>query len=186
MIYDLLHALMLPSGNDAAVCLAEGFTRILKTTRFKPQQKAFEIQRVQSHYGASPYCLFIKEMNLMVSKMKLKQTHYTNPHGLQDKANHSTANELAQISAYAMKIPLIKEITRTKMHKTTETYFPLKRFQKRYPNCAVEDSEAFDGSVLPFDDYKKGTKYIKYSMTWYNSNRLLTVPGFSGIKTGIT
>ena len=23
-------------------------------------------------------------------------------------------------------------------------------------------------------------------MTWYNSNRLLTVPGFSGVKTGIT
>jgi len=23
-------------------------------------------------------------------------------------------------------------------------------------------------------------------MSWYNSNRLLTVPGFSGIKTGIT
>lgn len=23
-------------------------------------------------------------------------------------------------------------------------------------------------------------------MTWHNSNRLLTVPGFSGIKTGIT
>ena len=23
-------------------------------------------------------------------------------------------------------------------------------------------------------------------MTWYNSNRLLTVPGFVGVKTGIT
>ena len=93
----------------------------------------------------------------MATKMKLKQTHYTNPHGLQDKANHSTANELALISAYAMKIPLIKEITSTKMYKTTQTYFPLKRFEKRYPDCKVEKSDAFNGEVLPFDDFKKGT-----------------------------
>lgn len=46
--------------------------------------------------------------------------------------------------------------------------------------------EQFEGSVLPFDDYKKGTKYVKYGMTWYNSNRLLTMKGFSGVKTGIT
>jgi len=28
-VYDLLHGLMLPSGNDAAVCLAEGFSDII-------------------------------------------------------------------------------------------------------------------------------------------------------------
>lgn len=28
-IYDLLHGLMLPSGNDAAVCLAENFSQLI-------------------------------------------------------------------------------------------------------------------------------------------------------------
>jgi D-alanyl-D-alanine carboxypeptidase (penicillin-binding protein 5/6) len=30
-IYDLLHAMMLPSGNDAAMTLAEGFSEIIRS-----------------------------------------------------------------------------------------------------------------------------------------------------------
>ena len=42
-------------------------------------------------------------MNKMCLKLHLKSTYYTNPHGLADKANHSTAFELACVANYAMK-----------------------------------------------------------------------------------
>ena len=35
--------------------------------------------------------------------MHLRSTVFTNPHGLADRANHSTAFELAILSSYAMK-----------------------------------------------------------------------------------
>ena len=45
-------------------------------------------------------------MNQTALKLHLKQTRFANPHGLSDKANHSTATELAILSAAVMKIPL--------------------------------------------------------------------------------
>jgi len=35
-IHDLLYGLMLPSGNDAAMTLAEGFTELLRKARARP------------------------------------------------------------------------------------------------------------------------------------------------------
>lgn len=125
-------------------------------------------------------------MNSYVMKLHLKVTRYTNPHGLVDKANHSTAYELAQISAHAMKNPLIREIVSCKTYQTGLTYLPQRRFTKRHPEWALNPPPTIDASALPFDGYKAGTKFVQYGMTWYNSNRLLTVKGFSGIKTGIT
>jgi D-alanyl-D-alanine carboxypeptidase len=144
-----------------------------------------EIFRAKTAFGDSSYPLFIKEMNAVVPKLHLKHTRYTNPHGLSDKANHSTANELAQISAYAMKHPLFREIVSTKQHHTRETFLPLARFIKRHRDV-TDFPQTYETSDVPFKEFKKGTKYVKYSMRWYNSNRLLTVPGFEGIKTGIT
>ena len=91
-----------------------------------------EIFRAKATFGDSSYPLFIKEMNAVVPRLHLKHTKYTNPHGLSDKANHSTANELAQISVYAMRHPLFKEIVNTKQYHTQNTYFPLARFLKRH------------------------------------------------------
>ena len=39
------------------------------------------------------------------------------------------------------------------------------------------------GPELPFESLMS---YVEYPMGWHNSNRLLTVPGFKGVKTGIT
>ncbi len=45
--------------------------------------------------------------------------------------------------------------------------------------------EIFEGSDLSFQSVK-GSRFVQYPMIWHNSNRLLTVPGFVGLKTGIT
>jgi len=39
-----------------------------------------------------------------------------------------------------------------------------------------------DDTELPF--VHGGVPYVQYYQTWYNSNKLLDVPGFCGVKTG--
>lgn len=76
-------------------------------------------------------------MNQYALNLRLKMTRFTNPHGLQDKANHSTAYELAQLSAHALKNPLVLAIVNCKIHKAEMTYFPNKRFKKLYPDLEM-------------------------------------------------
>lgn len=75
-----------------------------------------------SSYGKSTR-LFIKEMNVTARKLCLKSTNFTNPHGLSDKGNHSTAFELALLSNHLLKVPILKKIVNTIEHKTI-TYLP--------------------------------------------------------------
>lgn len=59
----------------------------------------------------------------------------------------------------------------------------MKRFLNRYPS--VDTPPNSEGSALPFEsDF--GVRMVHFPMTWHNSNRLLTVAGFVGVKTGFT
>lgn len=55
-------------------------------------------------------------MNQYAIGLRLKMTKFTNPHGLQDKANHSTAYELAQLSTHALKNSFVHEIVNCQIH----------------------------------------------------------------------
>ena len=65
----------------------------------------------------------------------------------------------------------------------------MKRILKKHKEITVKP-DFYEGVSLPFEvkPNRKNpvTKFVKYSMTWYNSNHLLTVPGFNGVKTGHT
>ncbi|MEW9669685.1 D-alanyl-D-alanine carboxypeptidase family protein [Ammoniphilus sp. 3BR4] len=88
----LLYGLMLRSGNDAAVTIAE-------------------------HIGGSIEG-FARLMNEKAEYLGLRQTHFTNPHGLDDSNEHySTALEMAKISAYALKNEDFRRIVSTKVIK---------------------------------------------------------------------
>ncbi|MBP1933515.1 D-alanyl-D-alanine carboxypeptidase family protein [Ammoniphilus resinae] len=89
---DLLYGLMLRSGNDAAVTIAD-------------------------HIGGSVEG-FARLMNEKAQYLGLSGTHFTNPHGLDDSNNHfSTANDLAKLTAYALHNPDFKKIVATKVKK---------------------------------------------------------------------
>lgn len=83
-IEDLLYGLMLSSGNDAAVAIAEEIGGDIQT--------------------------FINMMNDTAKKIGADNTHLTNPNGLPDENHYSTAADMAKITAYALKNPLFKEI----------------------------------------------------------------------------
>jgi hypothetical protein len=66
-------------------------------------------------------------MNRAAAKLNLKNTNFTNPHGLSDKANHSSAFELARLCSHCMKnSPLFAELVSTKLHHAV-TYLDVQR-----------------------------------------------------------
>lgn len=95
-VRDLLYALMLRSGNDAAVALS--------------------IAVGGSVQG------FVDKMNAKASELGLKDTHFTNPHGLHDDNHYTTAYDLAIITAEAMKNPLFKSIVSAKSYVVEGNY----------------------------------------------------------------
>jgi D-alanyl-D-alanine carboxypeptidase (penicillin-binding protein 5/6) len=95
-INDLLHGLMVQSGNDAAVALAEA---------------------VAGDEGT-----FVVLMNREAQRMGLKATKFANPHGLPSPDNYSTAHELSILAARVIadfpqfyKIDSVKSFTYNKI-----------------------------------------------------------------------
>lgn len=89
-IKDLLYGLMLRSGNDAAVALAE--------------------------YVGKDKEGFANLMNKKAKELGLKDTHFVTPHGLDDPEHYTTAYELAKIADYALKNEMFAKIVGTKEH----------------------------------------------------------------------
>lgn len=56
-------------------------------------------------------------MNKKANKLKLKNTHFVTPHGLDTEGHYTTAYELALIADYALKINKISEVVNTKKYK---------------------------------------------------------------------
>lgn len=97
-IEDLLYGLMLRSGNDAAVALAE-------------------------HVGGSVQG-FAELMNNKAVALGLKCTHFVTPHGLDDSNHYTTALELAKLSDYAMCNEKFAKIVGTKITTITVNGIP--------------------------------------------------------------
>ncbi len=95
---DLLYALMVPSGDDAALVIADTLGGTTDN--------------------------FVLRMNLFAQRLRLFQTHYTNPHGLNlanDQDHYSSASDLARLAEYALQIPLFAQIVQTKNYKLPAT-----------------------------------------------------------------
>ena len=88
---DMLYGVMLHSGNDATVAVAEHISGSAEKFAQLMTKKAHSIGAVR--------------------------THFTNPNGLPDPKHYSTARDLAIITAYGYKNPLFRKIVGTQ-HKT--------------------------------------------------------------------
>lgn len=84
---DLLYGMMLVSGNDATVAIAEHIS------------------------GTVPK--FASLMNIKAKAIGVKSTNFTNPNGLPDDKHYSTARDLARIAAYGYKNPQFADIVGT-------------------------------------------------------------------------
>ena len=95
-LQDLLYALMLPSGNDAANALAY-------------------------YWGGRSIETFVGKLNEFVVSEGVKNTHFCNPHGLPHPQHVSTAYDLAFLTKKGLEIPLFKEIVHTYAYTKQKT-----------------------------------------------------------------
>ncbi len=94
----MLYGLMLPSGNDAAIALA------------------------QRAAGGSEK-RFVRYMNEKAEQLGLQCTHFASPSGIVDKGNHSCAADLAAIARAIMREP---RLTRVVKRRQAVLPFPIK------------------------------------------------------------
>ncbi len=83
---ELLYGLILASGNDSAVAIAESF-------------------------GSEE--VFVDMLNSFVQTLGLANTHFDNPHGLDSDNHYTSASDLAKITAYALNNEVFRDIVST-------------------------------------------------------------------------
>lgn len=113
---DLLYGLMLRSGNDAALAIAD--------------------------YVGGDVQKFVVKMNDKASEIGMKNTIFHNPSGLdeeQEKGNFSTASDMAKLTSYAMQNPTFRKIVGTKKYvlktnKNTYVWYNKNKLLNTYEN----------------------------------------------------
>lgn len=101
-VRNLLYALMLPSGNDAAMVLAEYVG--------------------QTHLGGSGTKAtkrFVQAMNERATELQMRNTHFVNPHGLDAPDHHSSALDLARLGRAVLANPLLSGVVSTGTYRAT-------------------------------------------------------------------
>jgi D-alanyl-D-alanine carboxypeptidase (penicillin-binding protein 5/6) len=93
-ILDLLRGLLLRSGNDASVALAE------------------------AEAGSVPG--FVARMNRAARSLGAFNTHFSNPNGLTAPGHYSSAYDLALIARAALELPLFQHLVSTREDSVTE------------------------------------------------------------------
>lgn len=94
-LQDLLYGLILPSGNDAAVAIADGVA------------------------GSVP--AFVALMNAKAKQLGLTHTHFVNPHGLPDVGHYTSARDLAVLSAIALRNPTFAKLVSARHYDIPKT-----------------------------------------------------------------
>ena len=85
-VIDLLYSMMVPSGNDAALTLAD-------------------------YVGGGDVDKFVQMMNDKAAELGCENTHFKNPDGLHDPDHYTTARDLYKISTYALTLPYFEQIS---------------------------------------------------------------------------
>ncbi len=83
-LHSLLHALLIHSGNDAALTIADNFE--------------------------GGYAAFVQAMNAQAQVLNLGHTTYKNPSGIDQYGHTTTARDIATLASVALSHPLIQEI----------------------------------------------------------------------------
>lgn len=89
-LHDLLWGVLLQSANDAATAVAI--------------------------HMAGSVSDFARLMNEEAGRLGLQNTHFTNPHGLDDPDHYTTAKDLARLAAAALELPVFREMVASRKH----------------------------------------------------------------------
>ncbi len=92
---ELLWGLLLKSGNDAAIALAESVSGSVEE--------------------------FVEDMNVYAAEVGADSTHFANPNGMPDPEHYSTAKDLGVLAEQAMKHSEFRKIVATEKHTIPKT-----------------------------------------------------------------
>lgn len=129
-VYDLLNCLMIKSGNDAAMLLA-------------------------NFVGDGSIQNFVDMMNAKAEELGCRNTHFMNPHGLHDDDHYTTAEDLAVITRYAQTVPEFNEIS-----NTVTAYLSIdkeKEYPLITTNYLIDETRGGDYYYEPAKGIKTGT-----------------------------
>lgn len=90
---DLIYGLLVASGNDAALALAENYP--------------------------GGYSQFVVDMNKKAVNLGLKQTHFNNTSGVEDMGHLTTAYDLTKLTQHALKNTIFRQIVSTQQKEIT-------------------------------------------------------------------
>lgn len=99
-VTDVLYALMLPRGNDAAMMLAD-------------------------YVGGGDIPTFVEMMNEKAEEIGCENTHFTNPTGVDDEDQYTTARDMVKICRYALGTPLFSKVVATPTYTMEGDDYPL-------------------------------------------------------------
>ncbi len=94
-VHDLLCCMLIPGGNDAALVLANEYGKGIDG--------------------------FVAKMNAAAKKLGCTKTTFTDPHGLEDTKQKSTANDLAKIASAALKYSVFQTIVASLTYELPQT-----------------------------------------------------------------
>ncbi|WP_341356558.1 D-alanyl-D-alanine carboxypeptidase family protein [Rossellomorea sp. y25] len=144
---DLVYGLMLRSGNDAAVAIAE--------------------------YVGGSLDGFVYMMNEKANEIGMENTHFSNPHGLDDHEDHySTAYDMAVLTRYSMENELYKKIAGTKVHTAPN---PEEKWDRKWKNKNRLLTELYKHSTGGKTGYTKRAKRTLVSTASKDGENLIAV-----------
>ena len=126
-MHQLLYCMLMQSANEAANIIAY-------------------------HIGNGSTQTFVNMMNTFVKRIGCKNTHFVNPHGLDQDGQYTTASDMAIITKYAMKLPVFMEIANT-------TRFSIPKTNKHVPRTLYNTNYLLDSTQHKYYyEYAKGIK----------------------------
>jgi D-alanyl-D-alanine carboxypeptidase (penicillin-binding protein 5/6) len=144
-VREALYGLMLPSGNDMGVAIAEHFgSRIHAALQLT--------DAATESLPDDPLLRFVDAMNREAQRLQMLHTSYRNPHGMTDSQHKSTPADLALLARQILLHPLLQAVVSTRQRGTV-----------------VHGPGGYQRNVL-----------------WKNTNELLAIEGYAGVKTGTT
>ena len=94
----LVQAMLLPSGNDAAMVLAAAAGR--------------KVAQDETLAGKQAVRAFVAEMNRMAEQLEFQKSHFVNPDGFHMGSHYSCVEDMARIGKLAMGNPVISQYMR--------------------------------------------------------------------------
>ncbi|MFD3261051.1 D-alanyl-D-alanine carboxypeptidase family protein [Paenibacillus lentus] len=158
-VKDLVAAMMLPSGNDAARTAAVYIAEKETGQKLDPEE-------------AIAY--FAGLMNQRAKELGAKKSHFVNPHGLHDPDHYTTTRDMAAIAKAAMSNEIFKDIVSEAIYYSQNAEEPAE-FHNRNRLIQSDNEWYFQGANGIKTGYTEKAGYCLVGSAVRNDRELITV-----------